>query len=166
MGSMKLEEQLPLLESILDEWREPLGDDYQAYRNHVYRVVNFCLVLHPADPDDRDKFIIAGCFHDLGIWVNDTVDYLGPSAELAANYLKEHAREPWSGEIELMIDQHHKITRARDGRYPLVEVFRKADWIDVSMGLRAFGLSKSDVQSVLEGFPNMGFHKRLLALAK
>ena len=113
-----------------------------------------------------DKFIIAGCFHDLGIWANNTVDYLPPSIELAKNYLKDNGQERWSTEIELMINQHHKITRYRDSQYPLVEVFRKADWVDVSMGKRVFGLSRNNVQDVLDKFPNLGFHKKLITLAK
>ena len=50
--------------------------------------------------------------------------------------------------------------------YPLVEAFRKAGWVDVSMGIRASGLSKKDVQLVLDTFPNLGFHKNLIKLAK
>lgn len=163
---MKIEAHIPLLERILDEWKETVGSAYVPYKNHVYRVVNFCLALHQCKQDDKDKFVIAGCFHDLGIWTNNTVDYLMPSEELAKQYLKDNAQELWSTEIELMIDQHHKITRYRDSNYPLVEVFRKADWVDVSMGKRAFGLSKSDVQGVLDNFPNLGFHKNLIKLAK
>ena len=100
------------------------------------------------------------------MWANDTVDYLAPSVELAKKYLKDNSQQRWSTEIELMIDQHHKITRCSDSKYPLVEVFRKADWVDVSLGIRAFGLSKNDVQVVLDKFPNLGFHKNLIKLAK
>ncbi len=163
---MKIEEQIPLLESILGDWEETMGSDYKPYKNHVYRVVHFCLALHQCRQDDKEKFIIAGCFHDLGIWANETLDYLAPSAELAKQYLKAHGQEQWSTEIELMIDQHHKVTRYRDSMHPLVEVFRKADWIDVTMGRRTFGLPKNDVQSVLDKFPNLGFHKMLIKLAK
>ena len=123
-------------------------------------------MVAPCKQDDKEKFIIAGCFHDLGIWANDTVDYLAPSLDLAKKYLKDNSQQRWSTEIELMIDQHHKITRSSDSKYPLVEVFRKADWVDVSMGIRAFGLSKNDVQVVLDKFPNLGFDKNLIKLAK
>ena len=86
--------------------------------------------------------------------------------KIGKKYLKDNDQERWSTEIELMINQHHKITRYRDSQYPLVEVFRKADWVDVSMGKRAFGLLKNDVQDVLDKFPNLGFHKKLIKLAK
>ncbi len=163
---MKIEEHIPLLENILDQWKVTMGSQYQPYKNHVYRVVNFCLILHECTQDDREKFIIAGCFHDIGIWTDNTVDYLEPSIEIAKKYLQDQGKEQWSKEIELMIDQHHKIRRYRDSQYPLVEVFRKADWVDVSMGIRAFSLSKNDIQKVLNTFPNLGFHQNLMNLAK
>jgi len=163
---MKIETEIPLLETILSNWQATIGSQYEPYKNHVYRVINFCLILHQCQPDDREKFIIAGCFHDLGIWTNNTVDYLVPSMELAKNYLKENNKEEWSTEIELMIDEHHKITKSKNNKYPLVEVFRKADWLDVTMGMRAFGLSKNEVKNVLAAFPNLGFHQNLLELSK
>ncbi|GBE34061.1 hypothetical protein BMS3Bbin06_00577 [bacterium BMS3Bbin06] len=163
---VKIEEHLPLLEEILGEWKADIGKDYPAYKNHVYRVVHFCLSIHQGNREDREKIIIAGCFHDLGIWVNDTFDYLSISIELAKGYLKRKRQEVWSTEIELMINLHHKITRYRDSKYLLVEAFRKADWIDVSKGKRAFGLPKEDIRVVIDKFPNSGFHKKLIQLTK
>lgn len=93
---MKIETEIPLLETIFSNWQETIGSQYEPYKNHVYRVINFCLILHQCQADDKEKFIIAGCFHDLGIWTHDTVDYLAPSRELAKNYLKENNKEEWS----------------------------------------------------------------------
>ncbi|MBD2182481.1 HD domain-containing protein [Planktothrix sp. FACHB-1355] len=163
---MEILADIPLLEKILAPWQETMGSNYQPYKNHVYRVVNFCLMLHQCTPDDREKSIVAGCFHDLGIWTDKTVDYLAPSVKLAKKYLKENSQEQWSNEIELMIERHHQITKYRNSEYPLVEVFRKADWVDVSKGIRSFGLSKHDIQKVLDTFPNLGFHQILFNLAK
>ena len=163
---MEVEERISLLESILHEWRGTIGSQYEPYKNHVYRVVNFCFALHQCKQDDKEKIIIAGCFHDLGIWPNDTVDYLAPSIESAKMYLKDIGKEQWSTEIELMIDLHHKFKRVNIYEYPLVEVFREGDWVDVSMGIRSFGLPRSYVRSVLNKFPNLGFHKNLIRLTK
>ncbi len=113
-----------------------------------------------------EKIIIAGCFHDLGIWTNDTIDYLKPSIALAKTHLDNVNKSEWSHEIELMIDMHHKLWRARNCEYPLVEVFRKADWVDVSIGFRTFGLSREYIRTVQAAFPNLGFHKSLVRLAK
>lgn len=40
--SIKIEERIPLLEDILEEWEVAIGQDFQSYKNHVYRMINFC----------------------------------------------------------------------------------------------------------------------------
>jgi hypothetical protein len=36
-----------LIEQILSSWKEQIGDTYEGYRGHVYRMFNFCLALKP-----------------------------------------------------------------------------------------------------------------------
>jgi hypothetical protein len=162
---MAIEECIPLLEEILDKWKDELGNDYLGYKNHVYRMIHFCFALHNCNNEEREEIIIAGCFHDLGIWANGTVDYLPPSIALAKEYLKQNSLEQWIPEIELMIDMHHKLRKHQDDRYPLVEVFRKGDLVDFSLGVVKWGLPKTYIKSVKDQFPNAGFHKRLAQLA-
>ena len=166
---MRIDKHIPLLEDILAPWKHAIGADYPGYRNHVYRMVHFCFALRECVPDWTDdarrKVVIAGCFHDLGIWSDRTFDYLPPSIVRAAMYLEEHALSAWTPEVELMIATHHKLRRFADVRYPLVEVFRRADLIDVSLGLVKFGLPGTYVREVKRRFPNEGFHKRLVQLA-
>ena len=76
---MKIEENIPLLEEILSKWKPVVGKDYEGYKNHVYRMINFCFALKDCNEEEREKIIIAGCFHDLGIWIGNTVDYILPS---------------------------------------------------------------------------------------
>ncbi|MCB0164544.1 MAG: hypothetical protein KDI79_09975 [Anaerolineae bacterium] len=161
---MVIEEHLPLLEDLLGLWQTKIGPDYTGYKNHVYRMVNFCFALHNGNVEARQKIIIAGCFHDLGIWASDTFDYLPPSIALAKAYLEENQQAAWIPEIELMISEHHKLRRYRDARYPLVEVFRQGDLVDFSLGLVTCGLPRSDISSVKRRWPNAGFHKRLVQL--
>ncbi len=162
---MDIETSIPLLEEILGKWKKELCNDETGYKNHVYRMINFCFALHECTEEEREKIIIAGAFHDLGIWSKGTLDYLPPSIDLAKEYLEQNGREAWIPEIELMIDMHHKVRKYSDDRYPLVEVFRKADLVDVSMGSVTAGLSKSYIKDVRDWFPNAGFHKRLGELA-
>jgi hypothetical protein len=56
---MKIERGIPLLEELLAPWRERIGRDYAGYRNHVYRMLHFCFVLHPPTDEQRHKLIIA-----------------------------------------------------------------------------------------------------------
>jgi len=162
---MAIEERIPLLEEILGKWKNVIGNDYTGYKNHVYRMIHFCFTLHKCTDTQRKKIIIAGGFHDLGIWTNSTVDYLPPSIALVKEYLKQNNLEPWIAEIELMIDMHHKFRKYQDDRYPLVEVFRRGDLVDFSLGIVKWGLPKSYIQNVKDQFPNAGFHKRLVQLA-
>ena len=83
---------------------------------------------------------------------------------LATAYLTGRGRASWVPGIAAMIWEHHKISRYRDVVFPLVEPFRRADLIDVSRGLVAFGLPRRTLTSVLSAWPSAGFHKRLVRL--
>ena len=156
-----IETNIPLLEEILAEWKDTIGDEYLGYRNHVYRMVNFCFALKDCTDDERKKILIAGAFHDIGIWIDDTVDYIPPSLPPAMDYLKTHGLEDWSKEVGLMISEHHKVRAYHDPRYPLVEVFRQGDLVDFSFGLIGFGLPKTLIDEVKLRLPNAGFHRNL-----
>jgi len=157
--------QVPLLDDILSHWTEAIGGDYAGYRNHVYRIVNFSLAMRQCTDEERRKLIIAACFHDLGIWSDRTVDYLPPSIARSRAYLHDHALDRWLPEIEAMIAFHHQLTAHRDAAHPLIELFRRADLVDVSLGVVRFGLPTSYVRRVRAQFPNAGFHRRLARLA-
>jgi hypothetical protein len=59
--------------------------------------------------EEREKIIVAACFHDLGIWIDNTLDYILPSIPPAREYLKNRHLGDWTHEIELMISEHHKL---------------------------------------------------------
>ncbi|MDH5572053.1 MAG: hypothetical protein OEY89_09825 [Gammaproteobacteria bacterium] len=159
---MIIESNIDLLEEILGEWELTIGKDFEGYKNHVYRMVNFCLALKICDREERDKIIIAGCFHDIGIWIEKTIDYIPPSIPPAKKYLTEHNLEHWTDEITLMIQEHHKITKYCHSDYPLVELFRQGDLVDFSLGTIKFGLPKEHIKNVKSMFSNAGFHMGLV----
>jgi hypothetical protein len=152
---------LPTIEEVLGDHASELGHDLMAYRNHVYRVVNLCLAMVGDRRVEVEKIAVATVFHDLGIWTNHTFDYIAPSVALAREHLAARGREDWIPEIEAMIVDHHKITPSRANPQSLVESFRRADWIDVSFGLRRFGLPRRFIAAVAATWPNAGFHRRL-----
>jgi hypothetical protein len=160
----EIEGHIPLLEGILHTWKDSIGPDFDGYKNHAYRMAHFCFALHDCSEDERQKVAIAAGFHDLGIWSARTVDYLPPSIAGAADYLKRNDLANWSVEIARMIDEHHKLRPNRDPDYPLVEVFRRADLVDVSLGLVTFGVPRSYIRRVQRQFPDAGFHWRLVRL--
>jgi hypothetical protein len=155
---------LPTVERVLDDHASALGDDRIGYRNHVYRVVNLCLAIAGDSPVELEKLAVAAVFHDLGIWTNRTFDYITPSAALARAHLASRGMADWIPEIEAIIVDHHKVTSSRADQQSLVESFRRADWIDVSRGLRRFGLPRPFIATVAAMWPSAGFHRRLVEL--
>lgn len=156
-----IETNIPLLEEILGSWKSVIGTEYEGYRNHVYRMYYYCLLLSDTDGESKQKLQIAAAFHDMGIWIDNTVDYIPPSIPPAMNYLETIGLEGWAEEISLMISEHHKLTRFTDSQYPLVEIFRKDDLVDFSFGLFRFGIPFAKLREVMDTFPNAGFHKNL-----
>ena len=149
------------IDDMLKPFATVLGKDYNKYQNHVYRVFLNCLLLD-SNPANEVKYAIAAVFHDIGIWTNDTIDYLDPSLIQARLYLNQIHKEEWVEEIEAMIYWHHKTT-AYKGRYHFtVENFRKADWIDVSLGTITFGADRKKINAYRRLLPNYGFHFFLL----
>ena len=155
---------LPTVEQVLDHHASELGRDFVAYRNHVYRVVNLCLAIAGDSRVELEKIAVAAVFHDLGIWTNHTFDYIAPSVALAREHLAARGLAEWIPEVEAMIVNHHKVTPARADPGSLIESFRRADWIDVTLGLRRFGLSRRFIAAVAATWPSAGFHRRLVEL--
>jgi hypothetical protein len=162
MSTGALLTEIPTVDDVLADHATALGGDFVAYRNHVYRMVNLCVAI--AGRGELEKIAVAAAFHDLGIWTDGTFDYIAPSIALAHGYLAARAREDWTAKIEGMIADHHKITQSTAGPDSLVEAFRRADWIDVTRGLRGFGIPGPFVARVFATWPNAGFHWRLVTL--
>jgi hypothetical protein len=149
------------IENLLERFRQELNEDYDKYKNHVYRVFNNCLLIDP-EKENEEKYAIAAVFHDIGIWTDHTIDYLNPSMKEAALYLSDQDKHQWMDEIALMIDFHHKRSTYTGKYEQTVECFRKADWIDVSLGLISFGTDKQKISMIRKQWPNLGFHLFLL----
>jgi hypothetical protein len=126
--------------------------------------VNLCVAI-VGGRGELEKFAAAAVFHDLGIWTDRTFDYIAPSIALAREYLIGRAREDWITEISAMIADHHKIMPSMANPTSLVEPFRQADWIDVTGGLRRFGVPRPFVARLFATWPDAGFRWRLVQLA-
>ena len=163
---MEIVRNYPLIEQILPSWKDQIGENYNGYRGHIYRMFNCCLALKNCSEEEVTKLAIAAAFHDIGLWSDHTVDYLSPSIAQAQKWLAENDLSSWAEEIGLMIAMHHKVTPYRDPKYPLVELFRKADLVDFSLGFFKFGLSSQYIYQLKSEIPNAGFHKFLFDGAK
>ncbi len=151
----------PIIEELFEKFKPIIGVDNDRYKNHVYRVFLNCLLLD-TDDSNLEKYAITSVFHDIGIWTARTIDYLYPSIEQAKLYLIASGRQEWIEEITLMIYWHHR-TSPYQGKYSkTVECFRKADWIDVTLGLITFRVSANKIKEIRKKIPNLGFHLFLL----
>ena len=153
------------LDAVLAAHAEVLGEDSVRYRNHTYRVANFCDSLAAPGGSQIEKVAIAAAFHDLGIWTAGTFDYLAPSIQLATSWLDENGRSSWTAEIETMILEHHKVGPYRGPAHWLVEPFRRADWADVSRGMIRWGVNRHLLAEAYRAWPSAGFHRRLVQLS-
>jgi hypothetical protein len=105
-------------------------------------------------------------YHDLGLWTDRALAYLEPSEAIA---LRDNQRLRWGLDEDALrgaIHWHHKVLPYRGPHQELIEACRKADWIDATQGWVRKGLSRSTIAKVEAAFPNCGFHKSLMRLAK
>ncbi|MGH8493130.1 MAG: hypothetical protein ACRERR_08520 [Moraxellaceae bacterium] len=159
-----MSQPVPSLDALFAPWLPALGKDALPYRNHVERLLAICMKINqPLVESELLAFRVAAVFHDLGIWSDGTFDYLPPSRQRALDWLQAQGLADKVGLVEALIENHHKIRAAGD-HANAVEVFRRADWMDVSLGLINFGLPRAEYRAILKTFPDAGFHKRLLQL--
>lgn len=165
LSEFNLLDKYPLADALFSQWQAALGKDATAYRNHVYRVLNFALALNPVQGEAQEQLVVAAVFHDLGIWSDGTFDYLEPSVARAQTWLEENDHSDWGPIVAIIIREHHKIRRYQGAHGDVVESLRRADLTDLSLGLIRWGLPRDVVRRVRKQFPNTGFHLCLLKLA-
>jgi len=142
----------PIVDAVLDRHRDALADDRTPYGNHVYRCITYHqLLLGFSVPD---VVALAWATHDLGIWTAGTVDYLVPSADLAANYAAEFGIDDID-QLRTLVTEHHRLRPVEDR---VTETFRQADLIDVSHGVLRQGIGRSAVRAAVDALPYNGFH--------
>lgn len=156
--------QHPVVDALFDRYTARFGKHQTAYRNHVYRVMNLVARQMRLSDDDIYALGVAAFFHDAGIWLAGTFDYLQPSTRLALHFLEQEGRSECADLVSDLIMNHHKISRFSRASDSLAEAFRRADWIDVSLGVLRYGVPKSAIVEVRKAFPNAGFHALLMKL--
>lgn len=149
-------EAIRVAEAILADYRQTIGSEYTAYRNHVCRIIAFSAAL--GYQGDAALLGIAAAYHDLAIWHDQTIDYLELSVTLAHQDALLMTRQADARQlVAAMIVNHHKITPFKGQGSIAVNAFRKADWVDVSRGRLRLGLSAEFIMSVRERYPDAGF---------
>lgn len=158
---MKLITEFPEVDRLLETYRDRMGARHDAYRNHLYRMMNFTLFLNGPDESIMAPLEVAGFFHDIDFVLRGNNNYLEPSAEMACAYLEETGRSDLAPLVTALIVWHHKLTRYTGDQGEIVEYFRRADLVDLSLGMVRAGVDKAFIKEAKRAFPNAGFHKVL-----
>lgn len=159
-----LHEPSERVEGLLAGFASELGRDQAAYGNHVRRVFGLVRAQGPhLSGDELEQVAIAAVFHDIGIWLDGTFDYLEPSRDHAVRYLDAEGLHSWTPTVEAMILRHHQLRPIRDA--PLAEAFRRADLCDLTFGGLHRGIPAETWAQLHARYPVEGFHLRLVGFA-
>jgi hypothetical protein len=193
------------LDHVLDRHREALGSDYGPYRNHCLRVLSFAAFYlergrggskkesgPKATAAEVNLMALALAYHDIALWTDGKLDYLGPSVaafesdlqlDLSlrdggslrsdgdvgdAGILPAALDEAEAETVRQIILQHHRYTDWKRGESiadaALVNAVRKADWADFTMGAMRSDLPVNYLEAAYEAAPPLGFHRVLAGM--
>lgn len=159
---MQVRLHYPIVEEILADFKNIIGKDYDGYRNHIYRVLNYCdLLLIDMSDEERKKLQIAAVFHDIALWTHKRPDYIESSIFDCKSYLVRHCLAAWERELSVIIDMHHHLFPYQGEFEDLTELFRKADFVDFTFGKVRYQIPKYFIKRVTEQLPTAGFHRCL-----
>ena len=181
-ANLRANRSIPLIDQIIRSYAEAFDNNLQnavPYKNHCYRVYNLAVNAIPRKLSERELELlaIATGFHDLGVFTHKTLDYLGPSEEEAAKWMKAngYTRDNELETVKLMIEYHHKLSEFKydsslsseanansKTTEEMVERLRRGDWIDVTFGVRSFGMDPGEIKTLREPFPQAGFALTLI----
>jgi hypothetical protein len=162
MHAQSIVTESKLIDDIMEPHEEALGIWYQGARNHALRMLNFGRAFVPEEPHRDDRLAIMGAFHDLPVFIDGNLDYLGRASDWAKDYLIGMGRADWEPEMRLMIMNHHKVRAYTGPNAAMVEAMRRADWIDVTFTKKRFGLDREFVRDVRAAFPINEAYKGLV----
>lgn len=141
----------PIIDEVLETNRAAIGRLHPMWRLHSYRMLNICVNACPQEP--VDKFAVAIAFHDLPAAIDGDLRYLDRAAALARTWLTGHHLTEWVPEVAAMIANHHKIRPYTGPHAQTVDAFRRADWIDASLGHWSGGQDKALVARINRELP-------------
>ena len=160
LSSRRFMEDSPLIDEVLDRYRQALGPHYARYRGHVYRVYHYTrhLIAQQGNDADRDDsaIAVAAAFHDLRFATHQTLDYLPPSIASATEHLDSLGLSEVAPAVGRMIGFHHKLTPYRDEDAALVEPFRRADLVDL-FAVPGVGVPFALRREAQSSYPKCGF---------
>lgn len=159
---MQVQLHYPVVDEILGDFKNIIGTDYDGYRNHIYRTLNYCdFMLEDISNEEQKKLQIAAVFHDIAMWTHKSANYIEPSVFDCKSYLVRHCLGSWEKELAVIINMHHNFFSYKGEFEDLAELFRKADFIDFSFGIIRYKVPTYFIKRVEKELPTAGFHRCL-----
>lgn len=150
-----------VVEKHLNKYQHVIAEDFEGYRNHIYRVMTYSMHFLHYNETYLDVIGTALVYHDIGLWTDKTLAYLEPGAKLARERCFTYSEEELTLQDNIIFN-HHKIWPFVGQNGNIVEAVRKADWIDASNGIFNKGFSRKHIQLVKDALPAAGFYKTLM----
>ena len=73
---IKIISEHPTVEELLTVHKDVIGNDYEAYRGHIYRVLTYSIhILGTKQPIDIIGAALV--YHDIGLWTDKMLNYIG-----------------------------------------------------------------------------------------
>jgi HD domain len=158
--------ETPAERACLEVLRNAAGETDGVMERHCVRqfLIAERLAEDAGEEADHELLLCAAFLHDVGLYpsVKSHGAYVTDGRRLA-----EHTLERFGWPPERLrrcldaIEQHH-ATRSRWSYGLEVELMRRADLIDLSAGLIAFGLDRWWVRGLVRDIPRNGFHRFLV----
>lgn len=106
----------PRVESLFAPYRTLIGNDFDGYRNHVYRCVTYAMHFL-GDAAEYEQIVeTAFVYHDIGLWTDKELAYLEPSEAVA---LHDNHKYGWGLDPDALrgaIHWHHKVFKYKAGQ--------------------------------------------------
>ncbi len=145
--------------------REVTGDTDGPMERHCVRCYVICERLAELDDGnaeiDSEVMLVAALLHDIGLYeeASNGGVYVTEGKEFAAELLA--GREEWTLQRTetclLAIERHHELRPQWDAG-PEVEFLRRADLLELSMGLVPFGTDRAWRKQLFAAVPRKGIY--------
>jgi hypothetical protein len=149
------------IESLLNPYKPLLGEDFDGYRGHLYRVFSYANHILKGDRSHDKAIATALVFHDIGLWTDNTLAYLEPSWRRAQEKIAADFSQEEQQLVHDIILWHHKITAFDGPHADVVNAVRRADWIDATQGYSRQGMPGTHIDLVSSQIPPQGFYDTL-----
>lgn len=137
-----------------------------ALERHSVRMVHIARRI-AREPVDEELLLVACLLHDIGVlsWVAGDRPYVTEGRDLAAGLLEPY---DWAPERVARcldaIERHHHL-RSQWSCGHEVELVRRADLVDVSKGLVAFGVRRGWLRQLVADIPRGRFDAQVVRFA-